>query len=416
MITKASFNLVGGRYSNSLDAAVSRVTGVTSSWINPAGLATEKSSSISSGASAYSYSFNNQNNRKTFSTSSSTSHVAMAKATKNYILAFMLYTSFDQKLENSISSYKKNNEGYTQGLRNSLSTDLNQNIYIFSMAKRNSNWGLSLNITQTSSSISTTQSSQNYSSTPSERKFKNFSYQTENQEYMLSLALGQKFRINDNFQFAYKLTSPKFLLYGTGNYSMDYLFSEGKGPNDSTLVSLRQDSKSKTVYAFEGEQLRLGLSYQKNKHNFEIDLNYSSGYLKSKSKFLSDGDTTYWTSQTDTYGEEKSETYNSEQTPGHNSANLSFGYEYQFDKDNSMAYGFTYNPTTEKSGKGMNTLMLSGGFTQRYKNFVGSYGVNYQRGFDTGKNTSYDDNLEKEVEAKEEFEAINILVSGAYYF
>ena len=49
-VISSAYNLVGGKYSNVGDIATARVRGVTAAWLNPAGLAFEKSSSISSGA------------------------------------------------------------------------------------------------------------------------------------------------------------------------------------------------------------------------------------------------------------------------------------------------------------------------------------------------------------------------------
>ena len=62
--TSFAFNLVGGKYSNLNDAATARVRGATAAYLNPAGLAFEESSSISSGASAYNYEFSNQNGER----------------------------------------------------------------------------------------------------------------------------------------------------------------------------------------------------------------------------------------------------------------------------------------------------------------------------------------------------------------
>lgn len=413
-----SLNLVGGKYSNSADTAIARSTGATSILLNPAGLSQEKSSSISSGASAYSYELSNQNGNKYLSTSSSTSHVAAVKEFNNIVLGFMIYTALSSDLKTKRDTYSKDQNGNTFGAGSSSEMNINLNTYILSITPKNSTWGLSFNINQKNTKVSNQTITKNYSSTPTNREHSQISYQVEQQEYTINLSFSQQLDLTSKLKFGYKFTTPTYLIMGSGNYKMDYLAVTGSGTNDSNMVLVNTDVDSKVLYSYDSESLNLGLSYFYNdKSVFDIALFYSGGYSRSKNKYLDDGLTSYWLSQTDTYGEGISTIENSDSTSNsHNSLGIGFGHEYSISDEYTYGIGLVYSPSNSKNKEGVHSYIFSTGITQSYKNFTGSYGLNYQKGVDAGNNKSYDSILKRDVKVKNEFESISFMLSGAYYF
>jgi hypothetical protein len=415
-LVSRAYNLVGGKYSNVGDIATARVRGVTAAWLNPAGLANEKSSSISSGASAYTYYFNNQDGKRTFSTSSSTSHVGAVKTTKDYILAFLLYTSFDQSTQSTKSEYKKNSEGFLEGSNSSDRIDINQNIYVFALAPKSSNWGAAINITQTSTDVSISENSQNHSADFNKRFNKTSSITSTNQQFMLNLNFGQQFDLTPNLKLGYMITSPSYLIMGSGNFKYNSIQVEGKGANDSSVLQISYDVDTKDIYSIDGEKFRTGVAYYYKGYTIELDLTHSSGY--SKEKTTSDGrvDTSYWLSTIDYYQDTPGSVDNGRGSNEHNSITIGTSIGYDFDENESMGFGIRYSPTNQSGGTGTNDIIMTGGFSSKYKNFIGSYGLSLIKGLDTGKNIRFDNTLNRDVKTKQEFEIISLLVSGAYYF
>lgn len=415
-LVSGAYNLVGGKYSNIGDIATARVRGVTAAWLNPAGLANEKSSSISSGASAYTYYFNNQDGNRTFSTSSSTSHVGAVKTTKDYVLAFLLYTSFDQSTQSTKSDYKTNSEGFLEGSNSSDRIDINQNIYVFALAPKSSNWGAAINITQTSTDVSISQNSQNHSADFNKRFNKTSSITSTNQQFMVNLNFGQQFDLTPNLKMGYMITSPSYLLMGSGNFKFNSIQVNGETANDSSVLQINYDVDTQDVYNISGEKIRTGLAYYFKGYTIELDLTHSSGY--SREKTTSDGrvDTSYWLSTIDSYQNTPGSIENGNGPTEHNSITIGTSVGYDFNKNDSMGFGIRYSPTNQQGGTGTNDIIVTSGFSNKYKNFIGSYGISVIKGLDTGKNLSFDNTLNRDVKSKQEFEIISLLVSGAYYF
>lgn len=415
-VSSFAFNLVGGKYSNLNDAATARVRGATAAYLNPAGLAFEESSSISSGASAYNYEFSNQNGERSVTTSSSTSHVAAIEETENYIFGFMIYTSFDLARESSQSNYTKNSEGYNQGSASKMKNKVEQNIYIFAMAPKKANWGASLNFIQTSSQVQVNTSAQNYSSDATKRLNKVSHMSFNNQDIQTHLTFGQQFRLNERWKFGYKLTSPTYLLTGSGNYQYDQVQLDGTDSNNATLTNIHYDVDTETVYHIQGEALRLGFSYFHDDWIYSLDFFYTSGYNPHKTISKNRGEYSIWISQSDLYIEDYSDVTHENSDSEHNSLVFNTSIEFLINDNESFGGGISYVPTSAKGGKGTDELIASIGYSKKYKNFLGSYGLNYQKAFDTGKNTMWDDSQQKEVPTREEYESISFLLSGAYYF
>jgi hypothetical protein len=411
-----AYNLVGGKYSNVGDGAVARARGATSIWINPAGLAFEKSSSISSGASAYNYRYSQEGDKKSFSSSSTTSHVAAVSEFETYILGFMLYTPFNQTSISKNSNDIKNSEGYSQGSSAYNRLDITQNYYLFAFSPKKANWGLSLNIVQTSYSVLQRQNSHNYSSTPSKRKNKVSTIEVDDKFFMAGLEFGQQLALSDSFKFGYKLTTPTYLIIGGGSIQYDSLEVNGTDANNSVVTQANFNIKKKTIDYYESERLRFGIAYYYEDYIFELDIAYSGGYRRKKEKQLNDGDVYQWISTSDNYLEGNQGVDTASGTGDHNSASIKLSTEYIVNDDENFGFSIGYAPTDTKSGKGTNKFTATTGYSKKYKNFLGSYGVYYIKGIDTGKNTTTDDNTGVTKRSTEEFETISFMVSGSYYF
>jgi len=415
-MTSAAFNLVGGKYSNTGDGAVARVRGATAAWINPAGLAFEDASSISSGASAYKYMFNNDNDKKSFSLSSSTSHVAAIRESESYVYGFMLYTSFDQIAVTKSSSYSKNSEGYLQGSSSYSKTDINQNFYMFSISPKKSTWGASINIIQTTVNVLSRDNSQNYSATPTSRKHKASTLELEDQFFMAGLEFGQQLKITEKLKFGYKLSSPTYLLQGGGYFRLDSVEVTGTDANNTTVYQANYDVETKTIDYYSSERLRVGLAFYLDEYIFEFDISYSGGYRRKKQKLLDKGDYLIWDSATDTYYLVSPEVEVGSDESDHNAANVTFSMEYTISDTENYGFSIGYAPTSERGGKGMNQVSLTSGYSKKYKNFLGSYGLHYLKGIDTGNNTITDEVTNSTEKVIQEFESISLMVSGTYYF
>lgn len=415
-VASEAYNLVGGKYSSIGDGAVARARGATATWINPAGLAFEKSSSISSGASAYNYRVDSDNDQQSFSSSSTTSHVATIGEFGSYVFGFMLYTAFDKSTKTEDSNFSKNSEGYLQGSSSFSQTDLSQNYYIFSISPKESTWGVSVNIIQTNVNVLNRENSQKQSPTPTERKHMTNTLEVEDNFLMAGVDFGQQFTIGKKYKLGYKLSSPSYLLQGGGYLRWNSIEVAGTDANNATLSQGTFKIETKTIDYYQSERAVIGLAYYLDKYIFEIDISYFGGYSRKKQKQVGDSQFLFWDSSTDTYSLFQTEFGVDSGDNDHNSVNVRLSMEYTLSDAENYGFSIAYAPTGERGGKGMNELSLTSGYSKKYKNFLGSYGIHYLRGIDTGKNTVTDDLTNTTKKATREFESISLMVSGAYYF
>lgn len=411
------FNSVGGIYASQMSTAVARVNDETSPYTNPAGLGAIYVNSISSGASSYSALKAQKDDENQITTSSSTSHVSYVESFDKFNIGFMVYTmmnSSDQKIE---SKRYSNSENYPSYYYYSSSNEQSSLMYILAFAPKKKNWGVSLNLYDLKFSYKTSTGRHSYFKTDySKRSWNTSFFHTQFKMKLLSLTLGQQFA-SGNFRFGYRVESPAYILSNDSHQTVDMMYITPYLQNDAYVLANNVDTDLDIeTNQFINERVTFGAAYIKNKFQYEINVQVEAASQDQVLRPDQDFKSYTWFSQTDTYS---TQTPESEDSSGeYSKAKIipSFGVQFSATNQETYGAGVSYQKTNSKDSSGVNTVAISTGYAKRFKNFLGTYSLIYQKDFDTGHNFIYDYEKQNDVKTDLTKENLSLVFGGSYTF
>jgi hypothetical protein len=411
-------NSIGGQYASQAMAAVARVDDETAPFLNPAGLAKITRNSISSGASAYSFFTVKNGQRADFTTNNTTTHAAIIEQIKNFNFGFIVYTVANSQDQKSSDNSGLNSQSYFRLSSTSESESLNANIFSFALAPRNASWGIALNIQDVNFKQTNNSIEHNFSASANGRKWENLSSETSVVQQSINLSYGHQYAYK-NHHFGVIIRSAGYFLSNTLSFKQDYLSVQGSAGSDVVINQYNlndtfEDQRSKAT----PENIQLGYAYTKDAWDYEINI-----MIEGAGEEIEIDDSLYelrsnsYNTGTDDYNVNDLDT-DSSGSPGYTRKRIvpSIGVQYKATEKDIWGVGARYLQTNDINSEGTNDLSLSFGYTNYFKNFKGTYTLQYDRAFDTGHNERYDDVSEENIKIDLTSERISLIIAGSYFF
>jgi hypothetical protein len=413
-------NNPGTHYSLSGGAAVARSIDVGALYYNPANLAKYKDESTSSGSSSYIY-FNEKDGEGNFNgTISNSNHVAQVFNLENYNIGFMLYGQ-----TNSIKSISKYKKDKTTAGYDSLNTEVYDSretttVYVLSLAKKNSNYGFGLRVSDTNISTYQKEARHEFLDGVNDILINN-SIETKitAKLFTYDFLFAHNWEIKDNLRMALTVKSPTFKFYDSANY--EFTFNSFLGNNYTENDFGHQTSNVKaTIDTFkQGASAKLGVAYFRERWNVEGNITVNEG-LRITGFRPEETPTYYYYDADDSIYTEIENPLIAD--PAQNTAvatiDLNIGFEYIMSQDKSLVFGAGYIPTPEKNNIGVDIFEGSFAYIKTYKNFKGIYGLTFEKSIDAGNNfeeyTIENDEIKEKIKLSKE--QVSFVFGGTYTF
>ena len=406
-------NSIGGLYGSQARASVARDNTVTSIETNPAGLANIEAESISSGSSSYSLMNSSGGEFSYQSLASSSNHVATVLSSEVFNYGFMIHNSATTNISNEKSediNLASSSPGFSDQRSSSFG---NSYSYLFALAPKDSNYGFSFEIRNSSFKADTTNSFYTYSeSSPDARvnNMLNFGYNFNIFDFKLNFGYQKKY---NDYRYGLKLESPGYIIKTENKLNYNFMMISPDGANDVYVTTIRENTLLKPKEKVSGPlELDLGIAKIYTLWEIEANIKFRSSYRSIDYTNDKKGFSSLWISQSDTETQNNSDDVFYLES-GYQKANysLSLGALQHKNKNLKFGYGVSYSPTYLKNYLGQNVLTITSGISKGYKNFWGHYSIGYVKGFDAGGNEN--SNGES---IQVTFEQYSFIFSGSYLF
>jgi hypothetical protein len=278
-------------------------------------------------------------------------------------MGFLVYTQFNHKKDTNFRTDQNNSEGYLSRFSESMKFHLQQNTYVFSIAEKSYDLGLSIRFNSVTLDMESGINKHNYSKTDFTQRqtmTQNFAYKFDYN--YLDLNVVKNFTLNENYRASIGIKSPAILLMGRGTLNSTFLSNFGATTNDLYYSYADGSYDIKVRELRLGLQSRIGLAYITPSFNWEINLEIKEGLNSVRTQSDDTSESFTWASASDSTSTYDNEFYTDNGANADRATtSVSIGFENILDDKNSIVYGLQYMPTSNRdvSGYDVYTLMIT---------------------------------------------------------
>ena len=368
--------LSGSDYTLLHETAAAHAKGISSTFINPAGLSQGSKTSIS--ASASNYSWTKISDETKGRVNSSNNSVVFAKSFTDLNFAIGILTGdFDFQDTQSVDT-TLNSEGFPtiESSASIYSSDMQR--YVLAFAPKDSHFGLSFNLFSLNYLIKNNYFYHNYSdTTPAARLVANTNSRVSYSIQTISLNLGYQ-RVFNKYSLGLSLFTPNLILKQSITQSTLGTIHKASGSPSAEYEVYNDNLELKAVSnTFSNFVLRFGNTYRINTKNI-IALDFSFHLANDNSLTGPKGERYTWSSAGGFEASEAEGSFTLNEQKFYVSPQI--GYSYKYREDLTYGIGMKYEPNTSKNeyyGEQYSYVM---GLNYKTKSLHTFYNLNYLKG------------------------------------